>query len=188
MTETGAIPGLSLCPNAINKETESQLYKFLMEQKWVAGPGGKNGRRVQQYGYSYDYTTKTIKDAPPIPQVLSDLILKLTEQKLLNGKINQIIVNEYVPGQGITPHTDHVKWFGEQISSLTLGSGCNMIFGKMDSKICETIYLEPRSLIMLTGESRWKFTHSIPAVKKDKVGTKIIPRGTRLSITFRQVL
>jgi len=52
-------------------------------------------------------------------------------QKNLNffkKDFNQIIVNKYLPGQGIGPHTDHVKFFGDIIISLSLESGCEMIF------------------------------------------------------------
>lgn len=31
------------------------------------------------------------------------------------------------------------------------------------------IYLEPRSLLTLTGKARWELTHSIPAVKVDLI-------------------
>lgn len=139
--------GMTLHRNVIDQETETRLYKFLMEQKWMP----------------------------------------LTEKKLLDGKTNQIIINEYIPGQGITAHTDHIKWFGEQISSLTLNSGCNMIFSKAGTE-SQTVYLDPKSMIILTGPSRWEYTHAIAAVKKDKVGTRVIPRHTRISVTFRQVI
>jgi alkylated DNA repair protein alkB family protein 8 len=36
---------------------------------------------------------------------------------------NQVTVNEYIPGQGISPHVDTHTPFGEFIFSLSLGAG-----------------------------------------------------------------
>lgn len=190
MTQWGDVPGLTYFREVVDSKTESEVYSFLGEQKWSPGPSGPDGRRVQQYGYSYDYMTKTIKPAPPVPTELATLIAGLQEKKVLNDKVNQIIVNEYTPGQGITPHTDNKKWFGEQIASLTLNSGCNMTMKR--GSIIRTIYLEPRSLLLLAGKSRWEYTHSIAPTKSDRIknpdGTsQTLKRGTRVSITFRQV-
>lgn len=43
-------------------------------------------------------------------------------------KFDQLIVNEYEPGQGINPHIDNIKLFKSDIASLSLGSDCIMIF------------------------------------------------------------
>ena len=80
---------------------------------------------------------------------------------------------------------DHLKWFADEIASLTLGSGTTMILKR--GKKAVPIYLEPRSLIKLTGDARYKWTHQIDGKKTDKVNGKIVPRETRISITFRKV-
>jgi len=192
------IPGLMYHKDVIDKKTEQSLWSFLYgtmmkPRKWSNGPGGAMARRVQQYGYEYNYNSKSILPADPIPLELQTLITELQEKKLLPNEVNQIIVNEYRPGQGITAHTDDVRWFGEQISSLTLHSGCKMIMADRSASVIQGIYLEPRSILTLTGPARCSFTHMIPSVKKDLVKnstgeTITIPRGTRVSITFRQVL
>lgn len=41
---------------------------------------------------------------------------------------DQLIVNEYDPGQGISAHVDCISCFGASVCSLTLGSGCMMKF------------------------------------------------------------
>lgn len=43
---------------------------------------------------------------------------------------DQLIINEYQPGQGINPHIDNVKLFAEPIVSLSLGSECIMEFDR----------------------------------------------------------
>jgi len=87
----------------------------------------------------------------------------------------QIIINEYVPGQGISKHIDDPKQFGEWIMCISLGSHVEMTFDDYD------ISLNPCSLVVMTGDSRYKYTHQIKSRKSDKG----IPRTTRVSITFR---
>lgn len=43
-----------------------------------------------------------------------------------NIKFNQLIINEYNPGQGINPHIDNPILFSSPIVSLSLGSDCIM--------------------------------------------------------------
>lgn len=200
VSEYDDVPGMVYFENVIDRKTESALLAFLYgpmmhPRKWEPGPGSGNAvvRRVQQFGYAYDYGTKTIRPAPPIPPELQSLIKSLQGKKLLNEYVNQIIVNEYLPGQGITAHTDHAYWFGDQICSLSLQSGCKMILHDRTTDLHKSVYLKPRSLLSLTGPARWRFTHAIPATKSDTIiqpdKSQITkPRSTRVSITFRQVV
>ena len=50
-------------------------------------------------------------------------------------------------------------------------------------------WLDPRSIIVLKDEARYKWMHSIPPRKSDisPFGDKI-KRGTRVSLTFRKVI
>lgn len=193
------VPGMTYYDEVIDQKQENSLLKFLYgdpfsgAKAWHNGPSGAGGRRVKQFGFAYDYESLTIKNAPPIPDELKSLIADLQKKKLLNEHVNQIIVNEYTPGQGITPHVDHVKWFGDEVASLTLQSGCKMILTNPSGSVNKSFYLERRSLIRLTGQARWNFRHSIANTKTDPIKnpqTQTItlkPRGTRVSITFRQV-
>lgn len=167
------IPGLTIVEDYISEEEEKTLLDFIYEQKWMTALS----RRVQHYGYEYNYKPPyDLKDAPEIP----DIFLKYG--RALDKSFNQVIVNEYTPGQGIGKHTDHKKLFGERIASLSLGSGIAMIFAKNEEK--EELYVNRRTLIIMEDDARWKFTHEIPARKSDKK----IQRGTRVSVTFRTVV
>jgi alkylated DNA repair dioxygenase AlkB len=171
--------GLSYHPNLIGPEYQDILWRFihLNMDAWTDGPGG---RKVHQYGSRYDYITKTImKDVDPIPRQLSMLSQQLVNGKFLEALPEQCIINAYEPGQGITPHTDHVKLFGEEVATVSLGSSAVMVFSK-DKESFE-LYLEPGSLAVLRGDARWKWTHSIPARLSDHG----IRRDRRVSITFR---
>jgi len=45
--------------------------------------------------------------------------------------------------------------------------------------------MAPRSLLVLSAEARYQWTHAIARRKNDRWHGVLIPRGRRLSITFR---
>lgn len=54
------------------------------------------------------------------------------------------------------------------------------------SRTC-SVWLPPRSLLLLTGASRYDWTHAIAQRKTDLVDGEVRPRSTRTSLTFRWV-
>lgn len=50
-----------------------------------------------------------------------------------------------------------------------------------------SVYLPPRSLLHLSGEVRYGWTHAIAPRATDVVDGKVCPRGERVSLTFRSV-
>lgn len=188
-----AIPkGLVYIPNIINDDDHNTLINYIMNvnRTWSKGP---NDRVVQQYGYLYDYDTRSISSIKPepIPEILTKLNEALIENKTLTTLHNQIIVNFYKPGQGISAHKDHIRYFGEEIATLSLGSTTVMDFVSDDGDKYSQI-LEPASIAVLSGDARWKWTHAIPARKSDKITingiTRTNIRDNRVSITFRTVV
>ena len=101
---------------------------------------------------------------------------------------DQVIINEYQPGQGITLHTDCVPCFEETIASLSLGSPCVMNFTHTNTGENTSHLLEPRSLLLFSGDARYQWKHGIAARKSDKHDGQIIARGRRISLTFRNVI
>jgi len=171
------IPGLIIVEDYISEDEEKELLEFINQQQWLTALS----RRVQHYGYEYSYRPPyELKEAPAIPDLFQKYAAKL------NPGFNQIIVNEYTPGQGIGKHTDRKRLFGDCIASISLGSATTMIFAHDDQ--AEAFYILPRTLIIMEGDARWKFTHEIPGRKFDQVDGKSIPRGTRVSLTFRTVV
>lgn len=168
------IPGLSLLPNAITEEDEDKLIKLINKGTWTNAPGK---RQVQQYGRLYDYNTRSLGDTTHIPKWL------LTTADYLDLPVPEnVIINKYEPGEGISSHTDN-PCFGEIVASLSLVSPITMDL-KFNS-IEHAIRLEPRSLLTLSGESRHRWTHGISARKSDVVNHEKVPRSLRYSITFR---
>jgi len=124
-------------------------------------------------------------------------------------RIRQVILNLYNPGEGITPHVDLLQRFGDGILGISLGSGCVMRFRKvppssgldsnsiaLDNDEYWDLYLPERSVLILSGEARYDWTHGIDAQMHDLVQCEgdeneeptMIARGVRLSLTFRWLL
>ncbi len=173
------IPGLQYLPDFITEEEERALIEIIDHQPWLHDLK----RRVQHYGYKYDYKARAVT-ADSYLGSLPDWLMPITRKLLF--KPDQAIVNEYLPGQGISAHVDCVPCFSDTIASLSLGSGAVMQFTNGQEK--HDIYLEPRSLIILSGPARYEWTHAIPARKSDVIDGFKIERGRRVSLTFRTVI
>ena len=124
----------------------------------------------------------------PLPGWLDAMAACLVTQGLFPKLPDQVIVNEYLPGQGIAPHVDCAPCFGDVIASLSLGSGCVMAFVHAGTGETRSQYLASRSLMVLRGESRFDWTHGIAARKSDRVDGMAISRSRRVSLTFRTVI
>jgi len=78
--------------------------------------------------------------------------------------------------------------FGNVIVSVTLGSGCEINFSSLKSKAHVAFYLESGSLFVIQDEARYGWKHGILPRKSDEFAGQILPRGRRVSLTFRTVV
>lgn len=148
-------------------------------------------RRVQHYGYRYDYKARQVNLAMrvgPLPLWLQQLAQRLHDDGHIAVVPDQVIVNEYTPGQGIADHIDCEPCFGDTIISLSLGSGCIMNFTRKTDDYRIPVWLEPRSIVVLKGAARNTWKHGIPPRKTDEVNGQKFERTTRISLTFRKVI
>lgn len=181
------ISGLSYLPDYIDAGEEQALLQKIDDLPWM----NDLKRRVQHYGYKYDYKARAVtRDLylGALPDWLENYAAALHREGLFKQQPDQVIVNEYLPGQGIAPHIDCVPCFSEPIASLSLGSACVMDLVQVGSGQAISKLLEPCSLLVLSDEARYQWTHAIAPRKTDKFEGAVIPRGRRVSLTFRKVL
>lgn len=181
------VTGLKYVPEYIDAATEAALIQTIDKQPWLSDLK----RRVQHYGYKYDYKARSITQdlrLGPIPDWLDGLCDRLHADSIFSTRPDQVIINEYQPGQGITPHIDCIPCFGDTIASISIGSPCVMEFTHSGSNKKAIQLLEPRSLIVLEGDARYKWQHSIPQRKADSWNGQKFTRGRRISLTFRTVI
>eukprot|EP01059_Diplonema_ambulator_P011555 TRINITY_DN21526_c0_g1_i4.p1 TRINITY_DN21526_c0_g1~~TRINITY_DN21526_c0_g1_i4.p1 ORF type:complete len:370 (+),score=72.63 TRINITY_DN21526_c0_g1_i4:45-1154(+) len=157
-------------------------------------------RKTLQFGYYFDYKTDTLMCRnDPIPDWVWCCITKVMATGLVASDQvpNQVIVNRYEPGQGISLHSDR-HCFGDFVYSLSLGDDATMaLVNTMDTLAAEAgapkgsavlLHLKARSLLCMRSQSRWKWQHGLAATRTD-LGPQFEPvmRKTRTSITFRYV-
>jgi alkylated DNA repair protein alkB family protein 8 len=104
----------------------------------------------------------------------------------LMDKPDQITANEYLPGQGIAAHIDTHSAFTKAIASLSLENEILMEFRHPDGR-CERLMVPTRSLLVMTGASRYEWTHAIPPRAFDVIDGQKVNRKRRVSITFRKL-
>ena len=137
-------------------------------------------RRVAHYGYYYSYDRSGLKPAPAIPTdfgmlMCPERINAILDKKLLDSKFNQLIINEYKPGQQIAPHTDHTTQFGPIVACVTIGQAVPINFTDGQTNISANI--KAASLYIMTGDSRYKYRHSLKNTGSDN----------RYSLTYRTI-
>ncbi|MCC7449354.1 MAG: alpha-ketoglutarate-dependent dioxygenase AlkB [Anaerolineae bacterium] len=179
------VPGLHYVPNYLNQTDQARLIAVIEQQPWLSDLK----RRVQHYGYRYDYTRRTVDSSAylgVLPDWAAPLAERLHHDHWIAQPPDQLIVNEYQPGQGIAAHVDCVPCFGDTILSISLGSPCVMLFACADQRV--PVLLEAGSLVVMQGAARYGWKHSIPARKSDVYEGRKIERGRRISLTFRKVI
>lgn len=173
-----SIEGFSYHKEFISPDDEGVLIKYADSNPWDT----TWERRIQQYGYSYG--TSRRESLGGMPEWLSSLCNRLREERIFIETPNQVIVNEYMPGQGIAPHVDYLSNYGNTVAALSLGSPVVMDFISEEKKKISHL-LEPRSLFVLSGSARLNWKHGIAPRTMDHFLGAVITRGRRLSCTFR---
>lgn len=177
------IAGLKYLPEYLAANTEQLILSKLDTQEWST----ELNRRVQHYGYKYAYKERLVTPEMyigPLPKWLQMIAEKLHRNGLMFRVADQVIVNEYEPGQGIGRHVDCVPCFDDSIASISLGSTCVMDFQSVKTQAKYPLFLEQRSVVAISGEARYEWYHSIPKRLSDEG----ITRRRRVSLTFRNVV
>lgn len=206
------IPGLYLFHDFVSAKEEEELLQAVDNGPWKS----LSKRRVQHHGYEFCYDTRNVdakQHLGELPSFVSFILKRVSSFPDIppNLVLDQLTVNEYPSGVGLSPHIDTHSAFEGFIFSLSLAGPCIMEFrryteGSWIPKIASTndmevenpnscselsrkaIYLPPRSMLLLSGEARYAWHHYIPHHKIDKVNETTIRRGSRrVSLTFRKV-
>jgi len=180
------LTGARIVPRFISLDAGERLLQAADSSQWRSDLR----RRVQHYGWRYDYRARQVTDdmrLGPVPGWLAPLIEAVSALPEFQRPPDQVIVNEYLPGQGISAHVDCEPCFGPAIASLSLGGPAEMVFRRRHAGERRSLILEPLMLLILSGEARYDWTHEIPPRKSDMVGGARRARRRRVSLTFRTV-
>lgn len=162
--------GLAYTEEWMTKEYEAKVLADIDLAEWSE----RISRRTQHYGRRYDYNDKRLHAAP----VMLDRLQRVADslEKTLSIRFNQCIVNEYTEGQGIAQHVDS-PLFGNTIATVTLNDSVVLTLQRGNEH--RLITLNPRSLLVLSGESRYTWSHGIQRVHTTSHGYR------RVSLTYR---
>lgn len=174
------VPGFTLWPDFVSPAEEAELAAQVDAAPLAPFQFGPwQGKRLTAYyGHGYDFGRGRLDEAPPMPDWLHDLALRVaTRMDLPPGAFAQALLIRYDPGAGIGWHRDRPQ-FGT-VAGLSLGSPVKLRLRRRHGAGFErrTAVLPPRSLYRLEGEARWDWEHSIAPVEEP-----------RRSITLRTLL
>ncbi|XP_063995273.1 alpha-ketoglutarate-dependent dioxygenase alkB homolog 6 [Diachasmimorpha longicaudata] len=195
-------------PNFITDEEEAEIVKHVNnapQPKWTQ----LSHRRLQNWG-GIPHPKGMI--AEEIPRWLQKYIDKVTSLDVFDRKTlpNHVLINEYLPGQGIMGHSDG-PLFHPIVTTISCGSHTFLEFTRRldtneEDRTMNTEFaflLERKSLLILQEELYHNYLHSISERKVDVVSVdnirnlelcaakymagEILERKTRLSLTIRHV-
>lgn len=191
-------PGLILLTDFINEEEELNLMNCVNWEKSSSEIGKTlKHRQVKHFGYEFLYGTNNVDKNKPLEQKIPkecDVLwerLSQREPTISLKNPDQMTANKYEPGQGIPSHVDTHSAFLDPIISLSLGSDVVMEFKNIEGTVC-FVFLPRRSMLVMSKESRYGYTHGITPRKFDIIpsagglkGLTVKKRETRISFTFR---
>lgn len=190
MTDQSGIPGLAYRPGWLTGDEQDTLLRHIDDAPW----SDQLRRRVQHYGHRYEYRRRSLatrpdeeQDAPPLPVWAVALATRIAGPAGFHRLPDQVIVNEYLPGQGIAAHIDCLPCFGPVVAAVSLGSASTMDFTSPDGGTRVPVRLEAGSLCVMAGPARHEWRHAIAARLSDPGPAGRLPRGRRVSVTFRTV-
>ena len=126
-----------------------------------------------------------------IQQIWNLVLVKLSDIEDLPSTLrtcaspDNLLINKYVPGDGVIPHTDELEFWEDWVVGVSFGSGCVFNYSLNKEKV--SMYIPANSIYVLTKDARYKWKHGIAFVKEDIVYGDVIPRTTRISMTFRNI-
>ena len=188
LQEVAAVPGLQFLQGFLTPEQQA----YCVQRVDAAADQWRNdlSRRVQHYGWRYDYKARAITPDMHIgalPDWLAQLAQKLYHETGLFDRVpEQVIVNEYQPGQGIAMHIDH-PGFGPTVCTISLLDDWEMDFAA-NWRDKSPALLPRGSCVLLAGDARSVWQHGIAPRKSEMLAQGRRPRQRRLSLTFRTVL
>lgn len=188
LQDATTLPGLHFVEEFLTPEEQAYCVQRIdaAQDEWR----NDLSRRVQHYGWRYDYKARAITPdmhLGMLPDWLANVAQKLCDETGLFDRVpEQVIVNEYLPGQGIATHIDH-PGFGPTVCMVSLLDDWEMDFSQ-NWKDKNPALLKQGSVVLLTGSARSDWQHGIAPRKSELMESGRRDRKRRLSMTFRTVL
>ncbi|XP_310425.4 alpha-ketoglutarate-dependent dioxygenase alkB homolog 6 [Anopheles gambiae] len=204
-------PSIYYLPDFITKEEECAIIQAVDKTprpRWTQ----LSNRRLINYG-GVPHPKGMI--AEDIPVWLHHYVERINQLNVYAEGIqaNHVLVNEYLPGQGIMPHLDGPLFF-PTITTISCGSHTVLEYyeqtedasgqsgsGSLVRQHKTSVLLEPRSLLVVKDDMYHKYLHSIAEREEDTIDARVanlslvsnahagdvLRRDKRISLTIRHV-
>ncbi|VVA99438.1 unnamed protein product [Arabis nemorensis] len=180
------INGLWLCRNFLSIAQQSDLLSAILDEGWFVE---ECNNQAMRFG---DLPSWAMELSHLIHETVESVDLSVLPADLLwrDPLFDQLIVNLYQPGEGISAHVDLLR-FEDGIAIVSLESPCVMRFSPVEADEDQDVdvLLSPGSLILMSGEARYRWKHEINRKQK---GFQVwegeeIDQKRRISITLRKL-
>ena len=174
-----AVPGFDLREGFVGEDEERALVGNI-DQLGLAPfrfQGWTGKRLTRSFGWRYDFDDASFTEDEPIPGWLRPLREKAAVlAALAPDEFAHALVIRYDPGAGIGWHRDRPQF--DKVVGISLGAPTALRFRQRTNTGFRraSVWLEPRSAYLLSGEARRDWEHSIAALA-----------ALRYSITFRSL-
>lgn len=206
----GDVPTCFFQQNVLSEQDSDNIIRFIdlsqNKSRWVA----LKRRRLQQWGGVP--MPEGLQDHEPLPPIFAALSEKLIAAGVFpsDKRPNHFLINEYLSGEGIFPHTDGPLYY-PCVATISLGGPCVMRYHirqrdkvRGQSDVISELYLPPLSIVITTDELYLEYMHSIPETDMDiigetgspvlnasecgiEIGDEVLRSPRRISITMRYV-
>jgi len=223
--KVGNISEIYYIPNWISEDEEAEFFQIAdgdmrawedmrtrSSQEWGAGDRCTCGRGLMRM------------PLPASQQKLADALHQLGIFDSALYPMNSVRINGYRPGQGIFPHCDGPVYY-PKVAILSLGSPCLFSFYprsgtedcmkwdpandvpggfEMGQQALNTLFVEPRSLLVFSQDAFWHHRHGIDAAAAESIPENLVnleqaaawgykpgdrlERARRVSFTMRHLL
>ncbi|KAK1280493.1 hypothetical protein QJS04_geneDACA015141 [Acorus gramineus] len=153
----GTLPTLYYIPDFISDLQQSQILHHIYEAPVTKWKSLKN-RRLQNWGGVVHEKGLLPQDLPPWLKGVTNKICDMTG--LFPSPINHVLINEYLPDQGIMPHQDGPAYF-PVVAILSLGSSAVMDFTPHVRLREFSLLLKPCSLLIFKDKAYSDYLHGI---------------------------
>jgi alkylated DNA repair dioxygenase AlkB len=141
-------------------------------------------RRGTSFGGSYDFDTNRLKPGAPLPEALHPLRARVAAWAgIAPRELSHMLIAEYRPGTPLGWHRDVPDF--EDIIGVSLHNDAVMQFrpyvpgAPASGPAALEFLIEPRSVYLLRGPSRWAWQHAIAPTEALRYSITLRTRKTR---------
>ncbi|KAK9839233.1 hypothetical protein WJX81_003012 [Elliptochloris bilobata] len=177
--QVGSLPYIFYIPDYLTAAEDDSLASTIRtsKQRWTQ----VSGRRLRNYGGRVHEKTGVLL-AAPLPGWLQALLRRLQSDTGIHGAggeaPNHVLLNAYLPGQGILPHQDGPLYY-PGVCILSLGGPAVLRFrrkisGGIAAEAAASVLLMPRSLVAFAGAAYSDHLHGIEEVEAEAIDASIV--------------